>query len=387
MPTGVAWTYYAYDLVDNTRRAEIPFHQFRFTDELNGAGSFDGELALMHPSATLANLEPGATCIYVDRGGALVWGGIIWSVETKDDYTLRVSGQGLWSYWAHRTLRSRDGMAHATGISDSEIVWQDIGQFDIVKDMIDHATFVAATSELGLDEVRYHGPGPGGESGVSRTKTCYDYEHKVIAQLVEEIAAQTSGFDFGINLDWGASGGSVPDPLKYLDLYWPRRGIATPQIVLEHGLNCKVTRFVRDAANMGNPLAGIGSGTADAQIIVETIDTDYIKPDGPYPYLEGTVEYRDWGIEYAGNIERFTDAHLAERRQPLSTATIEVIETRDFGFGSIGLGDSVQVRQDILDFDVDSELRVMAHILTISDLGTETWEIDLAPEDATLGLL
>jgi hypothetical protein len=70
------------------------------------------------PKATRANLDPGATAIYIERGGILVWGGILWTVDTDNsERKLNLGGEGFWSYFKHRTIHNRTAMSHATSSS------------------------------------------------------------------------------------------------------------------------------------------------------------------------------------------------------------------------------------------------------------------------------
>lgn len=387
MPSGTPFTFFAHRICSGARVAEVPFTKFRYVDQLNGAGSFDGTLPLTARAAEMAILEPGATMLCVDYGGLLVWAGIIWTVEVQtpaNDYEVRVTGQGLWSYWWRRTVKSRQNMNYATGTSPIEIIWTGVDQFRIVLDCLANASSIAGAATVPLTGLRFNGPGAGGLSGITRTKTVYTYERKVIGQLIDDLSKQTQGFDYGINVEWDAS--TPPKPRAFVDLYWPRRGRANAQIALIHGSNAVLSKLVRDAYTMANPLTGIGSGTADAQLFIDKEDASYRYPAGPYPYYEDELEYPDWGVEYDDNLARLTQAKLSQTRAPITTATIEVIEGPTTPLGSIGLGDTVRAMENIRDYTVDQRLRIMAHTIDVSTLGLDTWTVDVAPEDATLGV-
>ena len=384
------FTFYAHNVVTRTRVAEVPFTTFRYTDTLNNSGSFDGTLPLFHPVASMITLNPGAIVIYVDYDGQLVWAGWVLSNEVQagpNDYTMRLSGPGLWGYWAKRTVRSRAGTTYATGTAPNEIIWSTVDQFRIVKDTIDHAASIAGTATVPLDAVRAAGAAFT-TSGVTRSKTVYSYERKVIAQLVEELAQQTQGFDYGLNYAWDLSGAS-PVPRQYLDLYYPRRGQSSPIATLEHGGNVSLLRLTRDAANLANPLTAVGAGTADAQLVVEVADTTFLSPVGSYPYTEGQVEFRDWGVEYAGNLTRYANAKFSQSRAPVDTGTFTIKQKATGGLrlGTINLGDTLRAIASIRQFDYDNALlRVMSQTINVTGIGLDSWDVSVAPVDATLGL-
>src|SRR5215472_3143191 len=79
------YRYLFYDLVTNSPLAELPLKRVRFEKKLNEVGSFVGYLPLSDPNVQklLGRTNPwaatpgGRTAVYVDRNGAIVWGGIV----------------------------------------------------------------------------------------------------------------------------------------------------------------------------------------------------------------------------------------------------------------------------------------------------------------------
>lgn len=383
----MAWTVYVHDLVDRSRVAEIPMLRGTFDLIHQERGTrFDLELPLTHHTSTPAVWEPWARSVALDRDGELVAYGILTSTEVNaNEYTLRVSGSSLWEWWRRRWLRSRLGMTYATGTAPIEAIWTAVDQFRIVSDLIVHASTVAAGAAVPLDGITYHSASAP-LSGVTRSKTVYGYERKMIASMVEELSAQEFGFEFGIVPQWDYST-EPPTPRCYLHLWYPRRGLSASTVTLQHGGNVTVTRVVRDGQRMANPVTGVGAGSADAQITAEASDLSYLAPAGPYPHLDGEVQFRDWGVEYAGNVTRFTRAELALSRQPITTVSVVAVEHGGLRFGDVSLGDTVPISAAVGGWSIDEPLRVMAQKLSFDDLGLSSWGVDLAPEDVTLGIL
>lgn len=95
--------------------AEIPFQNVSYSNALNEAGSFSGDIA-MNPTTSFFDLYnstvPGLTSIYVLRGDVCVWGGIIsgrtYSARQKtlnvtaDQFVSYLSRRVLWKTWSTR---------------------------------------------------------------------------------------------------------------------------------------------------------------------------------------------------------------------------------------------------------------------------------------------
>jgi hypothetical protein len=105
-------------LVTNTIREELAIDNLKFSYVLNAAGSFSGTISLDDPKCTRDNLDPGATAIYIERGGLLVWGGILWTAKVDTvSRSMQLGGEGFWSYFKYRAIKNRVGMQYATASS------------------------------------------------------------------------------------------------------------------------------------------------------------------------------------------------------------------------------------------------------------------------------
>ena len=100
-------------------------------------------------------------------------------------------------------------------------------------------------------------------------------------------------------------------------------------------------------------------------------------------------QFRTDGQEYAGNLDRLTDARLYRTREPMDTATVRIMQRRDdrgpiIGLGDFGVGDTVRVVSPGM-IDVDAFMRVVSQTVTVSGVGVSNWEVALAEADATTG--
>ena len=103
------YRYLLADLLTNQILAELSFTNVNFTQQLNTAGSFTGDLLLSGVNSKALNVLnatiPGRTAIYVDRSGALVWGGIVWGREyDSSNQHLKISAREFESYFERRRI-------------------------------------------------------------------------------------------------------------------------------------------------------------------------------------------------------------------------------------------------------------------------------------------
>lgn len=385
---GEGFTFLLCDVFDGDVIEELPFTAFDWTETLNRDGSWSGSFPSYVRQADLSLLDPNAVAVYVDHAGILRFGGMLDMVELSGDesWGLRLAGDGFLSYYDRRTVQSRQGMTFATGTAPSEVIWTGVDAFRIVSDLIAHAAYIAGDANIGFDAVRYRGPGVGGISNIPKTKTVYGYERKSILQLIQELASTVPGFDFSVTVEWD-QGVSPARPRRYLDLWVPRRGVEASGTVLEHGTNVTVLRLTRDGGMQANPVTAVGAGTADAQITAVAVDSSYLNPTGSYPYLEGAVEFRDWGVEYAGNLTARANSRLAWTRQPYYTASAKVVEEGGTRLGDVSVGDSLRTVAEIENISYDEWMRCVQMKVAVKDLGLDSWSIELANNDASLGAL
>lgn len=387
------FSYLLYNVSSGARIAEVPFTSFTWTDVLNRPGSFSAMLPWYHRHAALTYLEPGRTAVYVDQGGQIRFGGIIWTVEVdvSQGEGVRIAGEGFWSYWRHRWIRSTQGMTYqdVASVGPTDVSFTAVDQLRIVADLIAHGASIAGAANVGFTSVRNNGVAGGALSGQVRTKKWQINERKRIAAAVEELALQQFGFDFSVGFDYDTSGTQWA-PRRYLDLWYPRRGQSASGAVLNHGANVTLLRLVRDASMIANPVVGIGPGIGDAAIISEQEDASFRYPAGQYPYMEDTIEYREDGQEGAGNLTRLVAGRLFRTRGPVTTAKVDLVQTRDddgptFSYGDISLGDTTRLVAPVGQFDVDQFMRAVAQTVTVAGVSLKSWQMDLADDDASLG--
>lgn len=377
MPTDAPYTYLAYDVAANTQVDELPFITFEWEEVLNRPGGFRAQLPLRHPKATTNSLYPWRTAIYVDQAGQLRFGGIVTKVEaTADDTgTLAVEGVGFFGYYTddHRTIQSRQGMTYATG-TGAEIRFAAVDQFRIVADLIAHAGYYNGGS-VGLT-VAMHGPSGGGISGVTRDRSYYRYERKCLGEAIAQLAEVDDGFDYSVGVAWSGT-----TPAKTLDLWYPRQGRSI-DLVFEQQKNVNLLRWSLDGSRMANWVTALGAGDGNRMKIATNSNANLIYPNAPWPMLEAVTSYRD--VSHQSTLAAHAKADRLERRWPVETIALEIINTDDTPLGGFIVGDDIQVIANDGYVTLNGRYRIQSVRVGISVDGQTSIGVELATLDASL---
>lgn len=350
-----AYRYLVGQLMTNTIVDEIPFSDMSYSHVLNRAGDFKATIGLRHPKATRANLDPGRSTVYVERDGVIVWGGILWTAEADldaedEEPTLKVAGEGFWSYFHHRNIRAfKQYLA--------------VDQFTIAQSLLNYAQ-AQGGGNIGVTV--------GAEtSGVLRDRTWYHYERKNIGAAIEELAAVQGGFDFAIDVAYDASGTVV----KTFRPSYPQRGRST-SIVFELGGNIEGLSQAVDATRQANLVDALGAGEGDTMLIATAVDLTLVPP---YPLLESVVAYKD--VSQVATLQLHAAAQLTEQVEPAQRVpTLLAHAGPDTTVGSFITGDYVTVRATDGWIEVtDETMRIVEYEVAVDEDGREAVALGLAP--------
>lgn len=398
---------------------EVPFHDLTWTETLDRQGAFQGVLPAFHASATNGTLEPGATSIYIDDNGQIRFGGIVWDydldIDQSDDMT--VHGEGHFSYFLdgpqgpRRPIIDRQGMTYAisTGAVNgtaTEITFPNalqgtpVDMFNVVADLIAHAASIAVGGNVGFAGIsgavgiRMHGPGAatahpsatGTLSGVTWARTYWSSDLKGVGQALMDIAQSYPGFDWTVSYEWDTTT-SPYTPLRYLDLYYPRRGQSQSGVVLEHGGNVWLVKINRNAQGMANTLYGIGASSGASVLKSTQQDPSVVYPAGTYPYIAGTYNAYDEAIQT--NLDTRTLSRLAVSRLPLYTITARVVSNSTYGIqlGDVSVGDTCRftISAPGSGFSIDGYYRIVQQTVTVNSNGIDGWELSLVADGPSTG--
>lgn len=269
------------DLITNEIIAELPLTGVAFTQQLNQAGAFTGHLLLSGINTDAFNVDeatvPGHNCIYVDRDGVLIWGGVIWSRSyNSNEQTLSIQAQEFISYFAHRRIAD-------------EISFTNIDQLVIAKILVEEAQ-LAPYGDIG---VVYNTEGET-TSGVLIDRVYYGYELKTVFNAIQDLSRQSDGFDFNIDVSY--------DPITYLPVkafntYYPKVGETwTPTnpsaVVFEFPAgNIVEYEYPEDGSLVANRIYALGAGSNEGKLI--SVADDATKFADGWALLEEQANYSD----------------------------------------------------------------------------------------------
>lgn len=177
--------------------AEVPAAQLTYTDELNAPGSVAFTLPVDDPIVTPDLIWPGRRNVFIERAGAVVWGGWIKTCRA-DASTLNVAGEGWWSYFRRRWRLGP---------------WK-YAQWDLI-DIARHIVALLEEDAIALPDVD---PSPA-STGVLRDFEWIGHD-KTAGAALEELCASAPGLEWSIDFpDWPSSW-----PVPVLHFHYPTRG-------------------------------------------------------------------------------------------------------------------------------------------------------------------
>ena len=313
------------DLLTNEVIAELPFTGVSFTQQLNQAGTFQGHILLSGINAAAFNVDaatiPGRNALYVDKGGTLVWGGVIWGRNyNSTEQTLSIDAREFESYFERRRIS------------------QDIS-FTNIDQLIIAQTLVTAAQAIPSGNI---GVAVGVEtSGILISRDYYYYELKNLYSALQDLSRAEDGFDFNINVFYDGSG----TPSKTLELGYPRIGTVYSAndpyaLLFEFPGNMVAYEYPEDGAIAANTIYALGAGSNEGKLISISSDATFLA-DG-WPLLEDASNYSD--VTDQTYLDQLAIGQVNAVSYPPTTLKIIVPADIDPEFSTYNIGDDARIR-------------------------------------------
>jgi len=324
----MATTYYRYlfaDVLTNQIIAELPITNVNFTQQLNAAGTFTGDLLLSGVDSArlnvLASTIPGRCAVYVDRSGILVWGGIVWAREYDSaNQHLKITAREFESYFERRRITTTQA-------------YSNVDQLTIAQQLIQNAQAVPY-GNIGVII-------PSNTSGVVVSQTYYSYEFKTYFNALLDLAKNNNGFDFNIKVAYDGDG----NPTKTLQLGYPRLGntysalsASVPTFILPAG-NIVQYNYKEDGTKAVNTVYATGAGSNEGKLIATGIDST--KTASGWPLLEDSSNYSN--ITDSTFLSGLANGQVLAASYPPQTLQIVAPPYADPVFGTYSLGDQARI--------------------------------------------
>lgn len=233
------------DLLTDRTIDILPLRGVSVDDYIGKAGSLSGTIPV--PNAELASrarrIEEGRTSVYLERGGDLWWGGILWTSTLKSSdkgvLTLDVQAATFDSYAGRRRIREAVPSSPAGLPMD---------QLELARELWRHLQ-ASPGGDIG---VTY-----GGEtSGTLRNVSWRDGDETVYSEALDQLAAMDGGFEYHIAVYRDPATGQRTRRLR---LGSPRITTSSADLVLDRPGTVLSYSFPRDATRGGTTARARGA--------------------------------------------------------------------------------------------------------------------------------
>ena len=323
--------------------AELPFTRVNFTSQLSTVGTFTGELLLSGIDASTLNVDagttPGKVALYVFKGSAIYWSGIIWNREwDSSTQILKITAQEMISYYQHRRISGFTSSsfynANAGGTGIGGLVYTAQDPITILSDILTGAN---AISHGNIGILEYGSSSSGG----SVTRTYFDFEMKSVYQAWKDLSTSSTFFDFNISSQQTSSG-----IVNQLFVYSLTTGAtysasSVSSINLQFPGNLVSYNYVEDGSRVANRVWGVGYGANQNRLITPYYDTDKLGTGKTWPLLEDTVNAID--VINLNLLNAITSGKLAAISYPPTTIQAVIPSYIDPTYDKYNLGDQVKL--------------------------------------------
>ena len=273
-------------LTPNQIKAELPFTNVNFTNQLNSNGSFQGSVLLSGISSNTNAYDgtlPGKTILWVlytnpvNLVSTPVWSGVIWAREWDSaSQTLSISAQEMMSLYQKRLISETKNYS-ATFFDPAAIAYSLMQYAEGLTNGKTGLTYNSATT-------------------VYATKKKYEgFELKSVYQAIKDLASNF--FDFIIQPT--VSSGNLVNRFTIGSTSTPIGATYSASnansVVLALPGNIVSYQFPEDATAANNKLYGLGYGLNNTKIVAIAVDPAKIGALGDWPLLESTTNYIDIG--------------------------------------------------------------------------------------------
>ncbi|MFJ5828778.1 hypothetical protein [Streptomyces sp. NPDC093089] len=261
------------DLWTDTTLDILPLRDVSFEDYIGRAGSLSGTVPI--PDSSIAErahrIKPGRTTVYLERGGDLWWGGIVWTTNLQSSgrgvVTLGIQAATFDSYAARRRIRTDAFKTEFTQPTD---------QFVIARSLWNSLSAGLGNSGIEVGDWEE-------KSGVTRTVSYRHGDETVYQEALDQLASQDKGFEYQVLVyrDPNDNGKRV----RQLRLGSPIRTGATDMIFDRPGVILSYS-FSDDATRGGTVALARGASTnSNAGAESRPTLSDLRRPQNPLPDL------------------------------------------------------------------------------------------------------
>ena len=306
--------------------AELSFSALTVDKKLNAAGAATVTIPLDSYLSDVVTVEPAESLLWVERGGELIFGGIVWAMQGDTaSNTATLSAGDFHSYYARRVI----------AVTSAEFIAED--QLDIARGLIEYANGVT-------DALTIVGTSATNTSGVTRTIRYPKWQHHNVATALEQTAMVNNGFDFYYDTYYVAG-----VPTVELICTYPNSGTAT-DIVFDLDAHIERLSFTIDGSQVATQVHSLGAG------------------EGPGHLHSVLTEEGSTLLQYVFSADDVTDPaelalrgnrQLALRREYINSVTAVMRTDIEPTPDAYGVGDLIELRASKGLLDIAGSFRIV----------------------------
>ena len=306
---------------------ELPFSALSYNSVLNGSATASVSLPLDSFANDTMAIAPGSTVLWVERAGALVFGGIIWTMggDVAGNAVTLEAGDFM-SYYARRVLRST-------------LTYSGIDSHIIARGVID-----AANGET--DALAIVGTADTSTSGVVSTRTYASWDRKNVAGAIAQLSQVNNGFDYKLELTLP---GDVPT-VEFVCVS-PNTGNVTDH-VFDLQSNIEALSFDVSGASIVTQVDALGAGSGPDQLTATATQVG-----SQFSLMQSAASFTD--VAVAATLQTHADRLLALSRSTVTAVVIDVRTDVDPAPDAYSVGDLVEVRAAKGFFTCPTEMRIV----------------------------
>lgn len=324
------------DLLSNTISLELPLFGVTYSRRLNLPGNctFSTNLgnAGFSDQEIIDSSIPGRSTLWIERDGALVWGGIIWSrVYQSQAAVLSYTAQTFESFFYKQFI-------------ESHISYAGLDQRQFLVNLI---TNMQAKEGANISIVL---PGSFVDPNIiPRSMTFYNYMAWSYGKAIEYLINYADGFDYTIDVAYDGSGNTVKTLTTDNKLGQP---ITTTQVAFDYPGNIKNYYYPESTANAAVSVLGFGAGETTLRTRSKYVNPNYL--NAGWPDLQ--LDYSNADVTVQATLDSQTQAQAINSAPPMTVPTFEVNPNLEPSFGSYSLGDYARIHIEDLRFPDGKEI-------------------------------
>ena len=322
------YRYLIADLLTNQVNIEVSMFGVTFGRRLNKPGNATFSIALgtgvYNDQDIIDHSVPGRSTLWIERDGAIVWGGIIWTRTYQ-------AQAGVLSY----TAQTFESFFYRQFVEEA-ITKTEIDQRQILVDLIDHMQAKTA-ADIGIDTSITFDP----LDAIIRTEQFDPYQAWSYGRTIEYMINYADGFDYTIDVSYDVSG-NLTKTLATDNVLGITK--ANAQSIFDYPGNVKNYYYPESASESAVCVLGFGAGEGDGTLMSHHEHYDLLAAG--YPHLQQVFNNRDVSVQ--ATLDSQTEAEANRVKTPIVVPVLELNPAMLPTFGDYGLGDYAQVHiQDI----------------------------------------